>query len=606
MIDDLPTATWSERLRAWRLVVGLAWRASRWRAAFALISTMTMFAWPPVWALSIGRVTDGIVEADRAAALDGIWILLGWSLTIGAAGGFSFHVRMTVRELATHRIDMELADLTGGIAGIEHLERPAYADRLETLRSQRSLLAGSFDALCVNLAVAGSMLASLAVLAHVHPVLTVLPLAGLPSVWTSARSTRRVEATRDALAPRARLVRRLFDIAVSPISGKELRVFGVSPHLQALHRDESRAMESRWLVTSWRNLIEGAISQGLLALGFILAMGILLREAAAGRASAGEVAAGLTIAATIQGHVRQLISMASWLRSCAESARRYSWLVEHAATAAAINRPEQPAPPPSALVTGIELRDVSFRYPGTDVDVLTHVDVVLPAGSIVAIVGDNGAGKSTLVKLLARFYEPTAGRILVDGVDLSRIPAADWRTKLSAGFQDHLRIELLASEAVGLGNLPQLSDSEAQAAALDRAAASDLLKSLPNGLRTQLGKAFADGHDLSGGQWQKVALGRAMMREEPLLLLLDEPTAALDAQSEHALFDRYSAAARRVRSRTGAITVLVSHRFSTVRSADLIVVVGDKGVVEVGSHAELMAAAHTYAELFEMQASSYR
>lgn len=606
MIDELPAAGWRERYRAWRLVLGVAWRASPWRAAFALAATTLSFAWPAVWAVAIGRVTDGIVQGDRGAALAGIWLAAGWSVFSGALEAFGFEVRMTLRELATHQLDLELVELTTGIAGVEHFERPEYADRLEALLAQRHNLAGSFDALCLNVAVGVSVLASIGVLARVDPLLAALPLAGLPAVWISARSTARVEATRDALAPRQRLVRSLLDTSASPIAGKELRVFGVVPHLRALHAQESRLVESRWVATSLRNTAEGLVGQLVFAAGFVAAIWVLLAAAADGRAGPGEVASALTLAATIQGQVRQLVSMATWLRSCAESARRYAWLAGHAAAAREADRPADPVAAPTRLVTGIELHGVSFRYPGTDADVVRKVDLCIPAGSIVAIVGDNGAGKSTLVKLLARFYEPTSGRITVDGVDLARIPASEWRARLSAGFQDHARLELRASQAVGLGSLEQLDDHVAHESALERAAAADVLARLPDGLATQLGKSFADGEELSGGQWQKVALGRAMMRVAPLLLLLDEPTAALDAEAEHELFDRYSEAARQARSRTGAITVLVSHRFSTVRAADLIVVVDGQGIAEHGSHDELMARGGMYAELFELQASSYR
>ncbi|MGQ0432557.1 MAG: ATP-binding cassette domain-containing protein [Microthrixaceae bacterium] len=606
MIDELPAAGWRERYGSWRLVVGVAWRASRWRASFALAATMLSFAWPPVWALAIGWIADGIVHNDRATALDGVWIIVGWSTLTGAIGGFSFHVRMVLRELATHQLDLELARLTSGIAGIEHLERPAFADRLEALLAQRIQLAGSFDALVMNVSAAVSIVASLGVLASVDPALLLLPLAGLPSVWTSTRSTRRVEKTRDAMAPQVRLVRRLLDTSVSPIAGKELRVFGVDPHLRDIHARESRIAEAAWVTTSVRNAVEGILTQALFTLGFIGSITVLVFAAADGGTSVGEVVAALTLAASMQSQLRQLVMMASWMRSCAEAARRYAWLVGHAAQAAVLDAPADPAAAPDRLHQGIELHGVSFRYPGTDVDVLRDVDLSIPAGSIVAIVGDNGAGKSTLVKLLARYYEPTSGTITVDDTALDRIPAAEWRTRLSAGFQDHARLELLASEAVGLGHLPDLNDHDAHAAALERAAATDVLAQLPEGLSTQLGKAFADGHELSGGQWQKVALGRAMMRAEPLLLLLDEPTAALDAEAEHELFNRYSAAARRVRERTGAITLLVSHRFSTVRAADLIVVIDRRGIAESGSHDELMALGGSYAELFEMQASSYR
>jgi ATP-binding cassette subfamily B protein len=238
--------------------------------------------------------------------------------------------------------------------------------------------------------------------------------------------------------------------------------------------------------------------------------------------------------------------------------------------------------------------------------VLTGVNLFLPAGSTVAIVGENGSGKTTLVKLLCRFYEATSGVITVDSVDLRRLPLDGWRDRIAAGFQDFVRFELLARQTIGLGDLPLLDDEPAVRAALDRAHAGDVIDRLDDGLATQLGRSHTDGAELSGGQWQKLALGRAMMRKSPLLLILDEPTAALDAEAEHQLFEQYAANARRVGRDTGAITVLVSHRFSTVRMADLIVVVADGRIAESGSHDTLMAADGLYAELYDLQAAAFQ
>ncbi len=248
---------------------------------------------------------------------------------------------------------------------------------------------------------------------------------------------------------------------------------------------------------------------------------------------------------------------------------------------------------------------MAFTYPGTDRAVLSGVNLILPAGTTVAIVGENGAGKSTLVKLLCRFYEPTEGSILIDGEDLRRIPLAEWRGRIASGFQDFARFEFVARRTVGVGDLPFLDDQPVVEAALDRAHAGDIVGRLSEGLSTQLGKSYTDGTELSGGQWQKLALGRAMMREMPLLLILDEPTSALDAEAEHALFERYAEGAQRVGAATGGITVLVSHRFSTVRMADLILVVADGRIVESGPHATLMRNRGLYAELYDLQARAY-
>jgi ATP-binding cassette subfamily B protein len=249
---------------------------------------------------------------------------------------------------------------------------------------------------------------------------------------------------------------------------------------------------------------------------------------------------------------------------------------------------------------------VSFTYPGTDRVVLDHVDLDLPAGATVAIVGENGAGKTTLVKLLTRMYEPTAGTITVDDLPISDIPPVEWRERLSAGFQDFVRFEFTAQHTVGQGWLPELDDPVAARAALDDAGGTDILDRLASGLDTQLGRTFDDGAELSGGQWQKLALGRTMMRREPILVILDEPTAALDPGAEAALFERYAAGARERRARTGAVTILISHRFSTVRIADLIVVLDHGKITELGTHDELIARDGTYAELYALQARAYQ
>ncbi|MGH9271904.1 MAG: ATP-binding cassette domain-containing protein, partial [Ilumatobacteraceae bacterium] len=277
------------------------------------------------------------------------------------------------------------------------------------------------------------------------------------------------------------------------------------------------------------------------------------------------------------------------------------WLEDYAEAEADVAT----ATPPERLVDGLRFEHVSFRYPGTDRLALDDVDVHLPAGSVVAIVGENGAGKTTMVKLLAAMYRPTSGQITVDGIDLATIATPRWRARLAGAFQDFFRFELPAQQSVGVGDPPRLDDRDAVDVAVDRAGAVDVVDRLPTGLDTQLGPTWDAGVEVSFGQWQKLALARGFMRDEPLVLVLDEPTAALDAETEHALFERYAGAARNAAA-AGRVTVLVSHRFSTVRMADLIVVLDGARVVEVGGHDELVARGGQYAELFGLQAAAYR
>jgi ATP-binding cassette, subfamily B, bacterial len=308
---------------------------------------------------------------------------------------------------------------------------------------------------------------------------------------------------------------------------------------------------------------------------------------------------------TAGGRLGQYVAMTvgevDFLRLWLDACQRLGWLENYAA----VHRGAGDRPAPERLSTGISFEAVSFCYPGTTEQVLRNVSLDLPAGSVVAIVGENGAGKSTLVKLLCGFYSPTSGRILIDGTDLSRVSPQEWRSRLSGAFQDFARLEFIARSTVGLGDLDHLDDSEFVAAAVDRAGATDVVDGLGSGLDTQLGANWPDGVDLSFGQWQKFALARGFMRTRPLLTILDEPTAALDAETEHLLFERYADQARASRL-DGSITVLVSHRFSTVRMADLIVVIGDGRIAEVGSHEDLMARRGPYSDLYTIQASAYQ
>ena len=309
------------------------------------------------------------------------------------------------------------------------------------------------------------------------------------------------------------------------------------------------------------------------------------------------VAAGTRLATYVGATAGELGFLRGfWL----DASRRLSWLEDYAARSE-MNATE---PPPTKLHTGISFDHVSFRYPGTNKLILDDVSVTLPAGKVVAIVGENGAGKSTLVKLIARMYTPTAGRILADSLDIATITTEGWRSKLAGAFQDFHRFEFPAQRTVGLGELEHLDNRPSAEVAVDRAGAGDVIDRLAYGLDTQLGATWDDGADVSYGQWQKLALARGFMRSDPLVLILDEPTSALDAETEHALFERFANASRSDTS-NGRIVVLVSHRFSTVRMADVIIVLDGNHIAEVGSHETLVANGGQYADLYAIQAAAY-
>jgi ATP-binding cassette subfamily B protein len=332
-------------------------------------------------------------------------------------------------------------------------------------------------------------------------------------------------------------------------------------------------------------------------------------RAAHGHVSPGAVVEAVTLLRRAQTQISRSTDTAGSFGTSLSAARELLWLEDHEAALGA-RAAAHPVSVPPRLRQGIELRDVSFVYPGSDTDtgsepVLGPLSLSLPAGSSVALVGENGAGKTTLVKLLCGMYPPREGEILVDGVDLAALDIAAWRERVSAAFQDFVRFELPLRESVGVGDLAAIAQEPVVNGALARAGAGELPDKLPDGIGTRVGSGFTGGRQLSGGQWQRLALARGLMRPQPLLVVLDEPTAALDAPTEHALFDRYVAAARELGAAHGTITLLVSHRFSTVRAADLIIVLEHGRLREAGSHEALMSARGAYAELFALQARAY-
>jgi ATP-binding cassette subfamily B protein len=511
---------------------------------------------------------------------------------------------MNMEERTRLYIERHILRLVGGLPGLEHHERPEYANEVELLRGAQGTLAQPAGPIVFlfQLAITGG--ATLVLLARVHPLLLLLPLFGLPALVAGGVSARISRKASENTIERVRLTAVLFWTATNAVPGKEMRIFGLGRELTRRIMRSQREVQHERTIASAKGTALGIAGSLVFAAGYIGAVAFIAQRATHGKATLGDVLLTLTLAGTINGLVADASTMLQWLGNVMKIASRYIWLIDYAADAAVPIA--DPVPAPTSLTQGVKFKSVRFRYPGTDIDVLDGVNLTIRPGSTVAIVGDNGAGKTTLVKLLCRFYEPSAGTITVDGIELQRIPIVEWRSQIASGFQDFSKFEFIAGETIGVGDLTSINDSEHVLAALDRSHGRDVIDSLPDGLATQLGKQFDDGHELSGGQWQKLALGRAMMRDNPLVLLLDEPTASLDAQTEHALFERYAAGATRAANKTGAITILVSHRFSTVRMADLILVVEDGRISEAGTHDELIATGGTYHELYNIQASAYR
>jgi len=541
-------------------------------------------------------LADGVLQHKpnlvMAAAIGlGVSMVATWFLKVT-----SDRTQRRFRDRVAVALESHVARLQASVSTIAHHERPEYLDRLAMLRDQVFVLDHMYMSLFSTCGWILRLAVTLALLISIHPALALLGVFALPTVFTSTWRPGVERSIEERVASANRLARHLFVTATTAPPGKEVRVTGIGNRLVRQRREAWERWYRPVAAARWGTALWQALAWTIFGAAYVAAVVFVSSRLSA---TPGQVllvlAAGLRLSAYVAATVGEIGFLRGfWL----EGSRRLAWLEDYAASL--VENADTPAP--DRLLEGIRFEQVSFAYPGTARRVLDNVSLELKPGSVVAVVGENGAGKSTLVKLLCRLYQPDQGRIMVDGVDLARIRADDWRACLAGAFQDFFRFEFRARHTVGLGDMPRLEDEPAVVTAVGRAGAQDLVGKLASGLNTQLGAAWPEGVEVSFGQWQKLALARGFMRDQPLVLVLDEPTAALDAETEHALFERYAAAARG----DGRITILVSHRFSTVRMADRIVVLDGARVVEVGTHEELMAKGGQYAELYCIQAAAYR
>ncbi|MFD8308509.1 ATP-binding cassette domain-containing protein [Streptomyces sp. NPDC059690] len=601
------------------------WRHSPARTVTALGLMLAGGVAMPLAALGLRGLFDAAQRGatGQAALLGGlVAVLLLAALT---SGHFAHIAYFELAELNMLHYGDELIVLANGTAGLDAHESPRRADLFTVLEREVAQTRNTLQALLSLAGLGCGLLLTVVLLAVLHPLLLLLPLAAVPPLLAGRHAEQLMDDARSRAAEPARRALGLVRLATGASCAKELLAYGLEGEVRRSHallweragdvlgRAERRAAALR------------AVSQLVFAVCYVGAVLLVLRQAVAGRQSVGDVVLVVVLAAQANTQVAQTVGLVPDLQRLTGVDRRLRELREGVRGQApeptgtperrareAVPPPRRRAPGPGRPVAaprrlrdGITLSGVSFAYPGAARPFLRDVDLQLPAGSVVAVVGENGAGKSTLVKLLCGLYRPTAGSVLVDGVDLRLIPPEEWRARTAAAFQDFVRYEFTVREAVGVGDLPRIGSEEAVRTALARARAAGMPDALPDGLSTRLGRSHSDGTELSGGQWQKLALGRAFMRDGPLLTVLDEPASALDAEAEHALFQRYAAQAERS-VKDGGITLLVSHRFSTVGMADLIVVVADGVVAEAGGHTALLRSGGLYAELYSLQERAYR
>jgi ATP-binding cassette subfamily B protein len=601
-----------------RATLALVWKASpRLTAVLAVLTVVSAVL--PLGVAYVGKeIMDAVVAHDGRLTLH--WVLA--ELALVAAQALVLRTLGLVRQLLGARLglDINVRILEKALTlELRHFEDPDFYDRLTRARREASsrpisVVTESFQLIQNILTLAGYV--GLLVRFSGWAVLGLIA-AAIPATVAEMRFSALAFRLRNWRSPDSRRLMYLEYVLANDDHAKEVKLFGIGPLLLDRYRTlgETFYLEDRKLAVQRAGWGTGLSLVGTGA--FYVCYALMAVATAAGRLTLGLMT--LYIVAFRQGQ-QAFQSILAAIGGMYEDNLYMSNLFEYLAipTGRAVPPSEvQPLPPGSAPRTrgtledpppaerpgsedGIRFEDVGFRYPGSETWALRHVSLFIPRGQSLALVGQNGAGKTTFIKLLTRLYEPTEGRILLDGKDLRLWDEGRLRQRIGVIFQDFNQYQFRFRENVGFGSVEHVEDQPRLERAVDRGGADEVLKALPSGLETPLGRWFKEGTELSGGQWQKVALARAFMREEADILVLDEPTAALDAEAEHAIFERFRQLAR------GRTTLLISHRFSTVRRAERIVVIEHGEIVEQGTHEELMALGHRYAHLFTLQAKGYQ
>jgi ATP-binding cassette subfamily B protein len=585
--------------RAVRFLYALGLRVDTVRLVRATVLAVALYVAAPLAALALRDLTEDVLAHRPGAALAAA-VFAAVALVAQIMLGHFCHLDLArVSEAGEMRLRGELMDLVNGPPRINHLDRPEVADRVDLVRDSLVATTRSLEGVLQLAGLLFQMTITVVLLVLVSPLFAVLPLCAVVPVLLERTAQSTVEGARERSAERLRLAKHLLELATSTGPVRELRLFGAEDEILRRQRDAWDEVAGAMWRAQLKAAVHRALGQGFFVLGYGGAVVLQLYGALHGRASVGDLVLVITLAVQVSVQVAGALGVLSLLQVAGRTTDRIGNLRAVADTAHGKGRPK-------GLNGGITLEDVSFSYPGAERPVLCGVSMHIPAGSVLALVGENGSGKSTLVKLLCGLYQPTSGRILVDGQDLAGLDPGHWRSHVATLFQDFQHIELTLGESIGHGDIAHAGDTEAVTAAAGRARADGVLRTVPGGLNGYLGHAYTDGADLSGGQWQTVGLARTLMRQHPLLLILDEPAAALDPAAEHDLFERCASSARQAGREDGGITVLISHRFSTVGMTDLIAVLDHGQLAEFGSHRELVTAAGLYAELFTLQARAYR
>lgn len=605
-----------ERLKTFRHLGRLfaqMWRTSPWLMGLSIALRLVVAIQPPLVLLLTKLIIDEVVHqtglgvpgpelndwlaSGRLSFL--MALLAGEFVLVFARDAFNRAINVVdniLGESHSNAVSLELMEHAAKL-DLKHFEQSEYQDRLERARRQASSRStvisqvfGQAQAMITAIALAAGLFV------YAPLLIGLLALALIPAVWGEFRFNRLAYWISHNRSPERRQLEYLRQIGASADSAKEIKLFGLGDFLSG----RFKGLSDQILIENRNLSIKRALQTGLLAsistLTYYAAYAYIVWRTLHGEFSIGTLVFLSGSFSQLNGYLQQILI---GFTQIAGQSLYLDDLFSFFEIKPTILDPKHPRPFPLPVKQGIVFENVGFRYPGSENWAVRNLSFTVPAGETLALVGENGAGKTTIVKLMTRLYDPDEGRITLDGIDLKEFATADLRTHIGVIFQDFLRYSFTASDNIGVGRIEVAGDRARIVSAAEQSLADPVIKKLPEGYDQMLGRTFLKGQDLSGGEWQKIAIARAYMRNAEIIIL-DEPTAALDARAEAEVFTRFKNLAE------GTTAVLISHRFSTVRMADRIVVLADGKVEEAGTHAELMANGGRYAELFELQAAGYR
>lgn len=605
-----------ERLKTFRHLGRLfaqMWRTSPWLMGLSIVLRLVVAIQPPLVLLLTKLIIDEVVhqtglgmpgpelsdwlESGRLNFL--MALLAGEFALVFARDAFNRAINVVdniLGESHSNAVSLELMEHAAKL-DLKHFEQSEYQDRLERARRQAasrstviSQVFGQAQAMITAIALAAGLFV------YAPLLIGLLALALIPAVWGEFRFNRLAYWISHNRSPERRQLEYLRQIGASADSAKEIKLFGLGDFLSG----RFKGLSDQILIENRNLSIKRALQTGLLAsistLTYYAAYAYIVWRTLHGEFSIGTLVFLSGSFSQLNGYLQQILI---GFTQIAGQSLYLDDLFSFFEIKPTILDPKHPKPFPLPVRQGIVFENVGFRYPGSENWAVRNLSFTVPAGETLALVGENGAGKTTIVKLMTRLYDPDEGSITLDGIDLKEFATADLRTHIGVIFQDFLRYSFTASDNIGVGRIEVAGDRARIVSAAEQSLADPVIKKLPEGYDQMLGRTFLKGQDLSGGEWQKIAIARAYMRNAEIIIL-DEPTAALDARAEAEVFTRFKNLAE------GTTAVLISHRFSTVRMADRIVVLADGKVEEAGTHAELMQNGGRYAELFELQAAGYR